>query len=93
MIIERDFEELALPMGSLPLLRWALGPLSVPYRPDIPTYKLQVNTRSGAYTHAPQPCGTGRYLLAKMRSGVTTCPVTSDPTSLLRRVLALPYVP
>jgi hypothetical protein len=36
------------PAGSLPLLRWARGPLSVPYRPGTLAYKLQVKTRRRA---------------------------------------------
>jgi hypothetical protein len=32
---------LATPAGLAPLLRWARGPLPVPYRPGTPAYKLQ----------------------------------------------------
>jgi hypothetical protein len=36
---------LASPAGSLPLPRWAQEPLSVPYGPGTPAYKLQAETR------------------------------------------------
>jgi hypothetical protein len=42
---------LAPHVGLLPLLRWAQGPLSVPYRPGIPTYQLQDKTRGRLCIH------------------------------------------
>jgi hypothetical protein len=83
---------LATPAGSLPLLRWARGPLSVPCKLGTPTYKLQVKTRSGSCIHAPPPNSTRPYLPAKVGSYVVTCPVAPDPTSLLGRALAFPRV-
>jgi hypothetical protein len=41
------------PGGSQPPLRWARGPLSVPYRSGTPTYKLKVRIRGGSSIHAP----------------------------------------
>jgi hypothetical protein len=47
-------EMLAPPAGSLPLPRWAWGPLSVPCRPGTPAYKFQVKTKGEACkSHAP----------------------------------------
>jgi hypothetical protein len=47
-------EMLAPPAGSLHLLRWARGPLSVPCRPGTPAYKFQVKTKGEACkSHAP----------------------------------------
>jgi hypothetical protein len=47
-------EMLAPPAGSLPLPRWARGPLSVPCRPGTPAYKFQVKTKGEACkSHAP----------------------------------------
>jgi hypothetical protein len=48
-------EMLAPPTGSLPLLRWAQGPLSVPCTLGTPAYRLQVKIKSGACIHVP-PC-------------------------------------
>jgi hypothetical protein len=50
-IIERATEELAPPEGSLPLPRWARGPLLVPCRLGTPTCKIQVNIWSEAFIH------------------------------------------
>jgi hypothetical protein len=67
---------LAPPVGSLPLLRWAQGPLSISYRLDTPTYMLQAKTKGKACTHM-LPHGTVTLepasLLREGSSGAT-CP-------------------
>jgi hypothetical protein len=55
------------------------GPLSVPYRPGTPVYKLQVNTKSGACIHVFSG------------SDAATCSVAPDPASLLGRALVRPH--
>jgi hypothetical protein len=80
---------LAPPAGSLPPLRWAWGPLSVPCRPGIPAYKLQVNTKSGACIHVA--CGTGPSLPANVGFEAAMCSVAPDPASLLGRAPVLPH--
>jgi hypothetical protein len=42
---------LAPPVGSLPLLRWARGPLSVPCTLGTPAHHLQVESRGRVYIH------------------------------------------
>jgi hypothetical protein len=92
-ITKRGAEELTQPAGSQPLPRWAQDPLSIPYRPGTPTYKLQVKTRSGACTHAPphalqhriQPPSQGALRGCLMSSG-------SDHPSLIGRSPAPSHV-
>jgi hypothetical protein len=61
--------------GSLPLLRWAQGPLSVPSRLGTPAYIIQAKTKVKACTHAlsrataaPEPAS-----LLREGSGAATC--------------------
>jgi hypothetical protein len=78
---------------SQPLPRWARWPLSVPYRPGTPVYRLQdkMSTRVCTHTlpHVLQlqtlpPVGIGSYAVM--------CPTALDLTSLPRWASTLPYV-
>jgi hypothetical protein len=67
--------ELAPPTGSVPLLRWVRGPLSVPYRLSTPAYKLKEKTTTRcATTGYHVSCGSGPWLRAEVGSSTTTCP-------------------
>jgi hypothetical protein len=81
---------LAPPAGSQHLLRWAQGPLSVPYRSGTPAYRLESRTRK---TYCHMPYNTKSYLSAQEGSKDVTCPVALYPASLLGRTPALPHVP
>jgi hypothetical protein len=78
------------PAVSLPLLRWAQWPLSVPCRLDTPAYRLESNTRK---TYCHMPYNAGCCLPVREGSGTATCHVALDPTSLLGRAPMLPHVP
>jgi hypothetical protein len=80
---------LAPPTVLLPLLWWAEGPLSVPYRPGTPAYKFESKTRK---TYCHMPYNAGSYLPAREGSGVVTCPTALDPASMLGRAPMLPCV-
>jgi hypothetical protein len=56
--------------------------LSVSCRPVIPTYKLQVKTRSGTCTHAP-PRALQHWTLPPSRGGLWGCHVSSGSGSRL----------
>jgi hypothetical protein len=75
---------LAPPAGSLPLSRWAWGPLSIPYKSGTPTYKLQVKIRSETCIHA-SPHVLQHRTLPPSQSGLraATCLVAPDPGSHL----------
>jgi hypothetical protein len=79
---------LAPPAGSLPLPRWAWGPLSVPSRPGTPGNMLQVKTKGKVCVHAlphatsaPEPAS-----LLREGSNVATCPRLRTPPRRLGEV-------
>jgi hypothetical protein len=80
---------LAPPTVLLPLLRWAQGPLLVPYRPGTPAYKFESKTRK---TYCHMPYNAGSCLPAREGFGVVTCPTALDPASILRSAPMLPCV-
>jgi hypothetical protein len=83
----------APPAGSLPLLRWAWGPLSVPYRPGtLHTGIKSIHGVGNATTSCHMSLSSGPRLLAKEGSGANTCLATPDHVSPLGRDLALPRV-
>jgi hypothetical protein len=70
------------PAGSQPLLRWAWGPLSVPYIPGTPAYRLQVKTKDKACAHV-LPRATAALEPASLPRegfGIATCLKALDPT-------------
>jgi hypothetical protein len=90
----RDTKKLAPPTGSQPPLRWARGPLSVPYKPGTPAYRLQVKIRRTTCIHA-LPCVLQLQTSppAEVGSSAATCPTALNLSSLLRQALMLPCVP
>jgi hypothetical protein len=64
-------------MGLQPLPRWARGPLSVPCKPGTPTYKLQIETESGACIHV-SPCALQYRTLRLCRGGLWGYHVSHD---------------
>jgi hypothetical protein len=81
-------------VGSLPLLRWARGPLPVPYRPGTPHTGFK--SKQGAWCDATRyhvSRSSGPCLPALEGSGATMCFVAPDLASLLRRAPVLPRVP
>jgi hypothetical protein len=58
-------------------------PLSIPYRPGTPAYRLESKTRK-MYCHMPYNIRS--CLPAREASDVATCPAAPDPTSLLGRL-------
>jgi hypothetical protein len=81
----------APPVGSLPLPRWARGPLSLSYRPGTPAYRLMSKTRNKTYCHMSY--NSRSHLPTPESSSTATCPTASVPTSLLERAPMLPCVP
>jgi hypothetical protein len=62
-------------VGSQPLSRRAWGPLSVPYRPGTPTYRIQDKTRSRACIHA-LPCALQLRTMHLCQGGLRRCHVS-----------------
>jgi hypothetical protein len=78
------------PVGSLSLMRWARGPLSIPYRLGTPAYRLQVKTRSRMCCHVSS--SSELRLPTEEGSSAAICPSALDLASLLMRALVLPHV-
>jgi hypothetical protein len=73
-------EMLAPPAGSLPLPRWAQGPLSVPYRPGTLAYKFQVKTKREAYKSHDPTCPQPQHephSLGQLRGRHVSCGASS----------------
>jgi hypothetical protein len=87
----RGGEIVAPPVGSLPLPRWARGPLSLSYRPGTPAYRLMSKTRNKTYCHISY--NSRSHLPTPESSSTATCPTASVPASLLERAPMLPCVP
>jgi hypothetical protein len=88
-------EILAPPVDLLPLLRWAQGPLSIPYRPGTTCASTKLKQRSRAYVLALScvPRHQVHNCPVQRGSGGAVCPTAPDPTSLLRRGPVLPRIP
>jgi hypothetical protein len=84
---------LALAAGSQPLPTWARGPLSVPYKPDTLTYRLQAGKGQGMCPRATTcPVASEPASLLREGSDVVMCPKALDPVSRPRKALVLPRV-
>jgi hypothetical protein len=84
---------LAPPVGSLPLLRWAWGPLSVPCRLSTPHISSKSRRRARcALTCTHMSHGSSSCLLAQVSSKAVMCPMAPAPASWHRATLELPRV-
>jgi hypothetical protein len=72
---------LAPPAGSLPLLRWTQGPLSIPYRPGTPAYMLQDKIKSKVCVHSLPRATAAQEPSSLLRegSGAAKCPRLQTP--------------
>jgi hypothetical protein len=72
---------LSPPAGSMPLLRWVRGPLSIPCKPGTPAYMLQAKTKCKVCAHALPCATTAPKLTSLLREGpgVATCPRLQTP--------------
>jgi hypothetical protein len=79
---------LAAPVGSRPCLRWAQGPLPVPYRPGTPVYRLKAKVGSMACDRA-LPCVPWYWVWHPVLEGfgAATGPTNLDPAFLSGRAL------